>query len=491
MRAEGQSLSQQAGRSALWQLAGGGWTTIVRLGASFFLARALTPSDYGVFGMAILMREFVQHFGSLAMGAGLIAKKELTDEDLCTCFWSMAAIRFFMFLLAFLLAPVCGLFFHDPRVTGVVRIISITFLFSAIGVISGTLLKKELRFNTLNKINGCIIVLESFIAVILALKTNFGYWALVIGALLYSFLYNLIVLISVNWYPKFKFSKKSFDYLFMFGINGLGFNITNYLKQNLDYLIVGRFLGTASLGLYEFAYRMPHLIQERISRPVGAVVFPALSKVQHDNQKLADGYIQTIKYVSMISFPLLFGLAAVAHVAVPLLWGEQWIPIVTPLRLLCICAALRIVPQPVGSIFYCKKRPDIQFKISACVLIWTFIVVGTLGYAWGINGVAVGMILSVIPEYISLFIAYRMLQEKLGALFKSIFPVIISSFFCSSAAYFVSIWLLDENISLFSVCSISILIGSLIYILSFFILFKQVLFDSIRKVEIIIGKKIY
>lgn len=477
------SLTQQAGRSALWQIAGGGWLTFVRILSSVILARALTPDDYGVFAMAALMREFIQQLGNMNMGTGIIAKETVTEEDLCTCFWMTASVRVLLFCSAFLLAPLGSWFFHDPRVVNVVRIISFTFLFSIFSGVSGTLLQKNLNFKALNIIQGGLAVLESGIAVFLALTTDLGFWVLVIGMLCQSISYHFAIFFVARWWPRFIFSRKSFKYLFHFGANGLGFNITNYLKQNLDYLIVGRILGTASLGLYEFAYRIPHIIQDRISRPVGSVIFPALAKIRNNDERLAYGYIQTVKYVSLISFPFLFGLAAVADVGVPVMWGNQWLPVIRPLRILCLCVVLRIVPQPVGAIFYCKNRPDIPFKLSLIGLIWTAIVVGLFGFLYGIIGVAIGTLFSIIPGYVSVIMAWRMIKQDVKLLLKQLIPIIVASFSCGIGAYGVSSLIMNAEISIFFNLVASIISGMLIYIIVIYFVFKNLFNDAVRLFE--------
>jgi O-antigen/teichoic acid export membrane protein len=292
-----------------------------------------------------------------------------------------------------------------------------------------------------------------------------------------SFFSELAIFIRARWWPKFKFSRESFHYLFRFGINGLGFSITSYLRQNLDYLVVGRLLGTATLGLYEFAYRIPHLVLDRISRPVGAVVFPSLAKVQDNNEILVNGYIKSVKYICLVTFPMLFGLAAVADIAVPILWGEQWLPIVVPMQLLCVCAALRMIPQPLGAIFNCKNRPDLPFKISLIGLLWTVSVVGGLAYYYGLIGIAFGMVLAVLDGYVSLFIAFKMIDAKVKNLLLKILPVLICSLLSSISSYlFIVIFENKFNSSTLLIASISV--GVLVYFYSIYVFFRPI-YDEI------------
>ncbi|HKJ78326.1 MAG TPA: oligosaccharide flippase family protein, partial [Prolixibacteraceae bacterium] len=284
----------------------------------------------------------------------------------------------------------------------------------------------------------------------------------------------LTFFLLARWWPRFKFNRESFHYLFRYGINGLGAGMANYLRQNLDYLLVGRLLGTASLGIYEFAYRIPHLVLERIARPVGAVLYPALSQVQDDNSQLIRGYVKTVKYICLVTFPLLFGLAAVADIAVPVFWGEQWLSAVTPLRILCLCAALRMVPQPLRAIFYSKNRPDLQFKFSLFGLIWTAIAIGVLGNLFGLIGVAAGMVLSVIVEYIALIIAFKLVKGKLIVLLDAVLPIYLCAAICGLGAFAISKLFQEIGMPNGVVLLVSVAIGGGVYIMSLYLLYPNV-----------------
>ena len=406
------ALTRSAGRGALWQIMGGGWQTFIRLAASTVLARVLDPKDFGLFGMALLAQAFISRIGALGMTTGIIAKKDANEDDLCTCFWTMAGVRFILFIVTFATAPLAADFFNTPKVIWVLRAVSFTLLFSILSAVSTTLLQKQLRFGHLVIINGLSALVESGIAVTLALLTDLRYWALVCAMLISSLFMHLTIFVWVKWHPKFKFSKESFRYLFRYGINNLGFSIVNYLHQNLDYLLVGKLLGTASLGFYQFAYQIPHLIQTRFARPVGSVVFPALSKVQDSNERLIAGYVKAVKYITLGAFPALGGLAVLSDLTVTVLWGEKWLPIVIPLQILCLCAAIRCAMQPLGSIFLCKNRPDIPFKFGLVRLVFTFAVVGVLGYLYGLNGVAGGMLASTLPSIYLLLLAFKMTESS-------------------------------------------------------------------------------
>ena len=210
---------------------------------------------------------------------------------------------------------------------------------------------------------------------------------------------------------------------------------------------------------------------------------PTLSHVKTDDHKLALGYTKVVTNVCLITFPLLFGLAAVADVAVPVLWGDQWLPVITPLRLLCLCAALRIIPEPMGAIFNCKNRPDLPFKISLGGLVWTALTVVVLGSNYGLNGVAIAMVLSVAPAYVSLIIASRLFQLRLP-IFRALIPSFISSSACGLIAYTVSRLLKTFGMPLGWVLFLAVLLGAIGYIFTLFLFFpktKKDVFVLLRK----------
>lgn len=482
------ALVTTTGRSALWQIIGGGWQTIVRLGASVFLARALTPRDFGLFGMAMIAQEFISYMGALGVNAGVIAKKDVADDDVYTCFWIVAGMRFIMFLMGFFGAPLIAIVFNEPQLVSIARAVSGVFLISIVRAIPETLLDKGARFATLNIIFGISTILESILALGLAVWARAGLWSLVAAMYVGAVFQGVTIVIVAGWTPKLRFSRQSFNYLYKFGVHGLGFSITNYLSQNLDYLLVGRILGAQALGLYEFSYRMPHLVLDRIARPVGVVIFPALSRVNENDELLAAGYLKTVKFVCLLTFPFLAGLAAVADVAVPLVWGDKWIPIIVPLQILCLCAALRCPTQPTGPIFYCKQRPDLPFKIAASTLAFTAIFVAFLGYWFGVTGVALGMLLSVVPSYSSVFFVMKLTATPLSRFVITLLPMGMCSLVCATVALVTKKLFLFAGVNYPCALTSAILSGMIVYPLAILFLFPGLACEIVDVLESVVGR---
>lgn len=482
-------VKKSSGRGAFFQIAGGGFQTVIRLGASTILARILIPSDFGLFGMALLLSELVLRIGALGMGIGIIVKRNITEDDLSTAFWTMAAIRMIIFFFTFIFAPLLATFFNEPQIVSVIRAISFTFLFQIFGVIGNALLKKRLQFFQIFIIAISSSVLESGLAIALVFLYKQNYWALVVAMVTASLWNNILVFILTKWRPRLRFDRESFRFLFRYGINSLGASLTEYLGSNADYFIIGKILGPKILGLYEFAYRIPFLIENRISIPLREIMFPTLAMLNTSDDKLTDGYIKGVKFIALICFPALGGLAAVADLAVNVLWGEQWLPIVVPLQILCFASAIKCTANPVRVVFLCKDRPDIPFKFSLILLVFTIITVSTLGYFFGMIGVSWAMLITTFPNLVLIAFAFRLLKVSPYNLIRAVWPVLISTLVCIASAYSVQFLLNMIDTTRLIVLIISISAGALSYFVSLRIGFVKTYREIIETLIIISGVK--
>ena len=483
-----EALTRSAGRGALWNIAGGGWSTLVRLGASTVLARVLFPEDFGIMGMAMLAQGLITRFGDLGMGTGIIAKKDVTEDDLSTAFWTTLAVKVFLFGVALAAAPLFAWFFETPALTWVLRVTCIGFLFAGLASVSGTLLTKRLQFGRLVIIEGAGALVSSGLAVTFAVVYGLGYWSLVLAMVIGNGAMSLARIVVAGWRPGLRFSRESFRFQFRYGINGLAFNIINYFHQNLDYLLVGRLLGPSLLGLYEFAYRIPHLVLDRVARPVGSVVFPTLSKVQSSDERLVAGYVKTARYIGLIVFPALAGLAALAHPTVAVLWGEKWLPVVVPLQLLCLAAGFRCIVSPAGAIFLCKNRPDLPVKLAIAALVATVAAVGTLGWLYGLVGVAAGVCISTLPYFVTLWLAFRLTNSSPIRLLRALVSPLVGAGASGVIAYVTStiVHLYGGETWLALVCGVPL--GASACLASLFAFCRQDVAEAYDTMKILIGR---
>jgi len=209
--------------------------------------------------------------------------------------------------------------------------------------------------------------------------------------------------------PHLTLSLNSLKPIASYSLNLSGFNLLNYFIRNADNMLIGRYLGSTSLGFYSLAYKWMLLPVYYISGVVGNVFFSALSKIQNDNLKFCSVYLKLCASIGLVTFPLLLGMVALAKPLVFVAFGPQWDLIVPLLMILSLIGLFQSIGTTIGNIYLAKGRADLM-------LIWGF-VAGSLyilsfiiGLKWGVIGVgAAYAICGAILFYPSLVIPFRLI----------------------------------------------------------------------------------
>lgn len=447
------------------------WTGLSQVGTQILaflimviLARALLPKDFGILGMATIFTGLVMMLNEIGLGAAIVQRKTIDENHLSTVFWVSIIVGLISWMIAAITSPFVANFFRNPQVRPVIMVISIGFTIGPLGVIHKTLLNKQLDFKKLAFTEVGAALIYGLTSIILALK-GYGVWSLVFGLLAQSFTEVILLWKVCPWRPRARFHSQSFRELFSFGINVWGFNLVNYGRENIDYFIIGRALGSAALGFYTLAYTITNIPRRRLMSIVSKVAFPTFAKVQNQNEKLRYGYLKVISYTSLITFPILAGLTVVAPEFVLFVYGSKWVPMVLPLQILCGAGMLYSIGSPVGSIFLAKGRPDIQFKLSlVSVLALTIFVLA--GVSYGIVGVATAVLAyAVIFVWVTQWFANSLIGLRMRDYLLSLLPASVSSltmvFILVSYRYLRTLVLdMSSTVWLFS----SVTFGIIIYV---------------------------
>jgi O-antigen/teichoic acid export membrane protein len=485
-------LTRSAGRGAIWQVVGALWQSLIQLGGSMILARLLMPADFGLLGTAMIAQVLIGRLGVLGTAAGLIAKEHPTEEDISTAFWTNLAVQGFLFAATFAAAPLLAVLVAKPEdapgVTGVLRITCLTFLFTGAGAVSSALLRKQLRFGLLKIIESGAFLFQTLLTIVLAWSFNMGYLALVIPIAVSGLVVTIVTVLFARWWPKLIFSWSSFRFMFRFGANELGSNVVDYFQNNIDYWVIAR-MGMATMGLYEFSRRLPHMLLDRLAMPIGAVLFPTLARTQSSDEVLISGYLKVTRYIALVIFPLMGGLMAVADVAVPVLWGDKWLEAIAPLRVLCLRVALGSTLTCIGFVFLCKNRPDLSFKFGLMMLTGTLVAVLPLGFFFGLSGVAWGMTMSLAPGIVMLRKAFRLTNSSMTRLARTLSAPTITALASSLAALGASWLLAAAHVPPIGRLGCAVAVGGLTYLGVMWRFFPHEIRDIWQTVRTIFARK--
>ncbi|UJA19986.1 lipopolysaccharide biosynthesis protein [Thermoleophilia bacterium SCSIO 60948] len=408
------------------------------------LARLLAPEEFGLVALALTFIGLLDLAVDFGLGPALvIAPDEDLDRRADTVFISTVTIGAVLTVVIAAMGPFLADFFSEPELVGIAAALGGNFLLRSLGTTHYALAQRRLDFKGRTIAEFADVIVRATAGIVLALL-GFGAWSLVIGYLLGTLALVIAIWVVVEWRPRPRFSGDMLRGMIGFGGAITGLNLTAAVISNVDYMFIGKLLGSAALGLYTLAFRLPELIVLNISNVAGQVLFPAMSAVAPADR--GPVFMTTFRYTALITIPVAVGLVLLAEPFVIALFGSQWADSVVVMQILSIYALTIALGTPGGQMLKATGRASILFGLA---LVRLAVIVGLLiAFAdLGIEVVAACQAaVAGAAELVSLLIATRMLdvraREWLGALVVPVTASVVMAIPVGAAALLIdSPWL--------------------------------------------------
>ncbi len=335
---------------------------------SLLLARLLVPEDFGVMSLVFVFINLAYVVFDFGFTSALIQKKEVSERHFSTTFVAYVVSAGVFIVAVFLSAPFLAEFFKVPSLRPMLRVLAFIFGFYTLSALPKVMLMRDLHFHRLSRFQMAGSIGYAIVAISIAWMKG-GAWCFIFAALTEQFIITLLVINASGWRPSFDFDWQAFKELFHFGGNVLATRIAGYLNTNIPQIIIGRMLGTATLGFYTLAYQLIDFPVQRISKNILKVMFPAFSRLQDSPREYQEMYQQTIYFLALITFPIFIALFLLAPDLVPFLYGEKWLPAVFPLQVLSGLGLIRSLWTTASVVFLSKGKPQIELRLQLALLI--------------------------------------------------------------------------------------------------------------------------
>ena len=450
-------------------LSGLRWSAGVRLGGQLFtwavtlvVVRLLSPEDYGLLSMAMVFIGFLSMVAEFGLGPAIVQKPDVTDAELRKAFGLVLVIHMSLCAVLALAAPLIAAFFSEPRLTLLVRVLTVVFLISAFQVLPNALLQRRMEFRR-RSLNDFVATILGSVTTLAGALLSWGVWALVAGSFVTQLWKSVglnLIMPYLRW-PDLRFV--GVRQLLVFGGNLSITNILWFLFSQADVVIGGKWLGKELLGFYTVAAHLASLPNQRISGIINQVAFPAFARMQDDLPKVGASLLKGVRILSFISFPALWGLASVAPEFVSVILGGKWQPAVPTLMVVALVMPLRMVSNFVPTAIQGVGRSDVVLKtvIFATVVAPASMLVGI---QWGLIGLTLAWL--VWAPLVFLFSMIRSLPVvglRTGELLRAMLgPAIASSIMV--AVVLVARFLLEHRIFGSWRLAALVLVGALSYI---------------------------
>jgi O-antigen/teichoic acid export membrane protein len=381
------TLAGNAARGAALTYGAQAVRVLVQVGSIVVLARLLTPSAYGTVTMVLSVVGIATVFGDLGLSMAAMQAQSLSDQQRSNLLWINAGLGLLLGGAVFLAAPLVADFYGRPELQQVCAVLSVIFFLYALTPQLRAELASRLRFKILAAADVVAQVVGFGTAVLLALL-NFGYWALVANQIVVAAVTVLVVAVGARWRPLLPRRVDGMRPLLVYGVQTLGVQLLTYISGNIDNVLIGRFLGSSSLGLYSRASQLFRLPLQQVATPLTPVALPVLSRLKDDLRNFEAFAVRAQLILSYLLGGVLFVFVCAAAPIVSIALGRQWGAAVPLLQILAVGGAFQAFGYVFYWVFLARGYTGLQLKWS---LAGRSVMVLLLfaGIHWGMLGVAV------------------------------------------------------------------------------------------------------
>lgn len=454
---------------------------VVTLVVSIVLARLLDPSHYGIVAMVTVFITIANVFVQDGFGSALIQKKNADKLDFSSVLILNVGLSILLYWLLFFAAPFISSFYGEgyEQLTPVLRVLSLRLILSAINSVQQAYVSRKMIFKKFFWATLLGTITSAIVGIWMA-YCGFGVWALVAQYLTNTTIDTIILQISLNKWPKLKFSFERVRGLFGYGWKILGASLLNNGYQELRTLLIGKIYTSSDLAYYSKGKQFPELLVININTSIGSVMFPKMSKEQDDISKLKETTRQSIRFSSYVLSPMMFGLAAIATPFISFLLTDKWLFAVPFMQLYCIFYLAQPIHTANMQAIKALGRSDTFFKLEiikkAIELITLLAVMKISVLAIVISATVLNWLFIFVNSYPNNKLLHYSVKEQI----KDIFPPIAMGLVMAGVVLFCGKLELPQ----LSLMIIQVIVGVAVYVgLSFLLKNKEFtyLFNMIKR----------
>lgn len=382
-------------------------SVLINLLGNAFLARILTPNDFGIVSMVNVFVVFFSLLSDMGFGAAIIQNKTLDKLDI-------DSIYSFMIYFGVVLAVIFSIIFYPISIVlneslyiSIGRILSLSLFFNTANIIPNALIMRDEKFRTIGIRTVTISIVGNIIALFLALR-GWRYYSLIGQTLFNSFILYIWNYSSTR--PRFilKFKLNSLRKIGNYSLYLFFYNVINYFSRNMDNLLIGKFMGNIPLGYYDKAYKLVMYPVQNLTYVINPVLHPLLAKDQGEKKIIYKKYLSVLKILSLLGVFFTIYFVFSSREIILIFFGEQWEMAVTCFKILSCSLWFQMTSSTVGIIYASLNRTK-QGMISALIFVPIQIILFIIAVLFGkIEYVALAALVGISVKF---FVEYFMLVK--------------------------------------------------------------------------------
>ncbi|MDY0133177.1 MAG: lipopolysaccharide biosynthesis protein [Desulforegulaceae bacterium] len=375
------------------------------------MARLLSKNDFGLMAMAGSFIGIGTIFSEGGMGAALIQRKNITQKHMNAALQGGFVIGFAIFIMLFFSANIIALFFNQPQLEFLIKVIGVNVVLHSISGISISLLEKEFQFKYTASITMVTSVIGYTVGILCGYH-NLGVWSLVVASLTTTLLSTIAFFSFAPIKFSFKLHVKEWKELFSFGFGIILLKINNYMGNEGIILVLGKIFTPGLLGVFERAFRIKTLPSMYLGNILDKIMFPAMSEIQDEHDRLFRIYQNSLGVVNSVLMPLAVFLVFFSKEVVLIILGNNWLEAVFPLQIMFIVLPFSSSSRMADSVIRAKGLVYKNSLRKFIYVIFLLVTVSIGAYYFGIVGASIAVSISFLFNYTIMLVLVKRIFNK-------------------------------------------------------------------------------
>lgn len=347
------------------------WVAVSTIGNVVFsfvvfliLARLLQPAEFGLVAVAVVFIDILMIVTRGGLPDYVVQRDDTSKSLVDTAFMvSLATGLFYCLVLLAAAGPIAALL-RLPELKPILQFLSVTFVIAGLGAIHEGRLQREFGFRSLAIRALASNLVGGGVAIALALD-GYGAWSLVVQRLAAVTMTTMLTWMAFPWWPGLSVRRRYAREQLAFGAKVFSTQLLLTTSIRVQEVIAAYFLSTSDVGMLRLAWRCIDLVSQVAVIPLTSVALPAYARVQSDRPQLAAAFYRFVAASATIALPCFFGMAVVAPVMIPFLFGEQWAGAAPVLQILCLLAPEFVATSFVWTTLTAANRTGLALSLAA------------------------------------------------------------------------------------------------------------------------------
>ncbi len=421
------SLRQRFLGAGFWVAGSQVFLSVFGMGVTVVLARLLMPEDYGLLAMAMIFIGLLNQTNVVGLGHALVRMDKITPESERLAFTYALFSALALYVTVYMVAPLAGSFFQEPRVVALLRVMSLGFVLRAFYIVPYSLLRREFKMKQQSMIQILGTMSDALSTMTLA-YLGFGVWALAMGPLVSHCIQAVGMAFIRPWHMGFQIRGEQSRELIRFA-GGVNISILLwYWYVSADSILIGRVLGGAALGTFSMAMNLSKLSWNKLWMALNPILLPLFAEAKEKPGELGRVFLRVTHWVALLIFPATFGFIVVAPEAVTVMLSAKWAGAIVPLQWLCLLGSSRALVVLMSPVILAvgKVRLEVTFNLVCGILLplgfW-------LALPYGIGAVAAvwALLFPVIAGVVLLRTVLRSVDSSLASYLRTLRTPVLAS----------------------------------------------------------------